>query len=190
MARLPFVDFDAISGRTGEALRSLPVDLNIFRIMAHAESNVGHMMKLGGSILSRQKLGHAYRELLILLVAKIEGAQYEWIQHRPIALKLGVSAAQISSLELNELAAPAFNDAERALLLFARQVIQNVRVDPQTFASVRSHFSDREIVEAIIVIGYYMMLSRLTEATETDIDAAAEMAVFDFANSRDPSVKA
>jgi len=43
---------------------------------------------------------------------------------------------------------------------------------------MRRHFSDQEIVEAIMAIGYYMMMTRLTEATETDLDPSAGMAVY------------
>ena len=42
---------------------------------------------------------------------------------------------------------------------------------------MRKHFSEQEVVEAIVAIGFYMMMARLTEATETDLDPAAGMAV-------------
>jgi len=42
------------------------------------------------------------------------------------------------------------------------------------------HFSHREIVEAILTIGFYMTITRLTEATEADLDPAAGMTVFNL----------
>ena len=47
------------------------------------------------------------------------------------------------------------------------------------FAVARKHFSDQEIVESIVTLGFYMMMARLTEATETDLDPAAGMQVYD-----------
>jgi len=44
---------------------------------------------------------------------------------------------------------------------------------------MRQHFSDREIVEAILAIGFCMTMARLTEAIATDLDPAAGMTVFD-----------
>jgi alkylhydroperoxidase family enzyme len=63
-------------------------------------------------------------------------------------------------------------------------VVVNVRVPDAVFAGVRQHFSDQEIVESIFTIGCYMMMARLTEATETDLDPAAGMAVFDGGKKR------
>ena len=74
--------------------------------------------------------------------------------------------------------------AERALLAFSREVVVNVRVPDAMFAAVRQHLSDQEIVESIFTIGCYMMMARLTEATETDLDAAAGMTLFDSGKKR------
>ena len=46
---------------------------------------------------------------------------------------------------------------------------------------MKSHFSEQEIVEAILAIGFYMTMARLTEATQTDLDAAAGMSIFNNA---------
>jgi alkylhydroperoxidase family enzyme len=159
------------------------VKLNIFRMMAHAETCIAPQMRLGAAILAQQALGHRSRELLILLVAGLEQGTYEWRQHVAIALGLGVPQVQIDALERADLTASVFSDSERALLAFGRQVIEDVRVDDAVFVEARRHFSPREIVEAILTIGYYMTMTRLTEATQTDLDPSAGMAVFDSAQS-------
>ena len=56
-------------------------------------------------------------------------------------------------------------------------------VEP-VFAAVREHFSGQEIVETIVAIGFYMMMARLTEATEVDLDPAAGMTVFEGGQKR------
>ena len=78
----------------------------------------------------------------------------------------------------------AFDAAERALLAFGRDVIENVRVPEPVFAGIRRHFSEQEIVETIVAIGFYMMMARLTEATETDLDPAAGMRLYDSGRPR------
>jgi alkylhydroperoxidase family enzyme len=176
---LPLIDPQATGGDIRASFDRMPVKLNIFRMMAHAEANMIPAMRFANSILHKQKLSHIDRELLILQVAHIEGGEYEWRQHVPIALGVGVAQAQIDALERGDHAAPAFGEAQRALLAFGREVVENVRVPDAVFAAVQKHFSDREIVEAIFTIGCYMMMARLTEATETDLDPAAGMSVFD-----------
>ncbi|MBI5318976.1 carboxymuconolactone decarboxylase family protein [Bradyrhizobium sp.] len=184
MARLPLIDPANTSGDIRASFDRMTVKLNIFRMMAHAEANMIPAMRFANSILHKQKLSHVNRELLILQVARIEGGEYEWRQHVPIALGVGVTQPQIDALERGDHAAAAFNEAERALLAFGREVVENVRVPASVFAGMRKHFSDQEIVESIFTIGCYMMMARLTEATETDLDPAAGMAVFDSGKKR------
>ncbi|MCP4620218.1 MAG: carboxymuconolactone decarboxylase family protein [Bradyrhizobium sp.] len=184
MARLPLIDPENTSGDIRASFDRMPVKLNIFRMMAHAEANMIPAMRFANSILHKQKLSHVNRELLILQVARIEGGEYEWNQHIPIALGVGVTQPQIDALQRGDDAAAAFNRAERALLAFSREVVENVRVGEAVFAAAQKHFSDQEIVEAIFTIGCYMMMARLTEATQTDLDPAAGMAVFEGGKKR------
>lgn len=188
MARLPLIDPDATSGDMRASFDRMPIKLNIFRMLAHAETNFIPAMRFANSILHRQKLSHVNRELLILQVAQWEGGSYEWRQHVPIALGVGVKQPQIDCIGRGNYE-QAFDAAERALLAFGREVIENVRVSDPTFAAIGKHFSEQEIVEAILVIGFYMMMARLTEATETDLDPAAGMVVYESSKRRTDSAR-
>ena len=89
LARLPLIDPETTSGDIRASFDRMPVKLNIFRMMAHAEANMIPAMRLGNSILHKQKLSAVNRELLILQAAQLEGGAYEWRQHVPIALGVG-----------------------------------------------------------------------------------------------------
>ena len=89
LARLPLIDPQATTGDIRASFDRMTVKLNIFRMMAHAEANMIPAMRFANSILHKQKLSHVNRELLILQVAHIEGGEYEWRQHVPIALGVG-----------------------------------------------------------------------------------------------------
>ena len=170
MPRLPLVDPATAAGEAGESLRSMPVRLNLFRVLAHAETCMVPQMRLGGAILSRQSLGDRERELLVLLVARLQGVAYEWAHHVPIALELGIGQAAIDALERLDLVGP-FDARDRALLAFGRQVVEQARVDDEVFAQVRPVLTDRQIMEAILAIGFYMTMARVLNVTETDLDA-------------------
>ena len=184
MARLPLIDPETTTGDIRASFDRMPLKLNIFRMMAHAEANMIPAMRLGNSILHKQKLSAVNRELLILQVAQLESGAYEWRQHVPIALGVGVTQRQIDCLERGSFGDDAFSEAERALLAFSKQVVENVRVPEPVFAEMRQHFGGQEIVETIFAIGFYMMMARLTEATETDLDPAAGMRLFDSGKKR------
>jgi alkylhydroperoxidase family enzyme len=173
MARIPYPELDKAHTKVREAYADLPAQLNVLRMMAHAERNYVPLLRLGGTILSRQKLSPKIRELAILFVASDAGARYEWIQHVPIAEQAGVTAQQIDAIERGSLEGACFDDEEKLALRFAREVVHQVRASDETLEQIQRLYSPREIVELILAIGYYMMLARLMETTGVDLEEAA-----------------
>jgi len=178
MARLPYVDPEKAPQAVRETLERLPVKLNIFRMMAHAETSFRPMMSLGMSILAQQQLGAKLRELIILRVGSLSQARYEWVQHVPIALAAGASEAQIAALERGDVEGP-FDALEHTVLRFTTEVVKQVRASDETFAALAALLSSREVVEVILTIGYYMMIARLLETTAVDMDPPAGMRIVD-----------
>ena len=173
MARLPYVDPATASPKVRETLERVPASLKIFYMMAHAETNLRPLLRLGTSILTEQKLSAALRELAILRVARLSPAEYEWIQHVPIAQAVGVTEAQVEAVRADDIAASCFNATEQLVLRFTTEVVRDVRASDAVFAEMTAHFSAREIVELIFAIGFYMTMARLMETTGLDLDAPA-----------------
>lgn len=181
MARIPYVEPETAGPDVREILEQLPVKLNVFKIMAHAETSFRPLLRLGTSILGEQQLDARLRELAILRVAKLSNAEYEWVQHVPIARLTGASDAAIEALERGEIGAPCFTELEQTLLRFTDEVVQDVGTSDATFAALSKHLSHREIVELILAIGFYMTMARLMETTRIDLDPPAGSAVLDRA---------
>ncbi|MEN8181700.1 MAG: carboxymuconolactone decarboxylase family protein [Myxococcota bacterium] len=184
MARIPYVEPENAAPAVREVLDQLPVKLNIFKVMAHAETNFRPLLRLGTSILGQQKLEARLRELAILRVAKLSDAEYEWVQHVPIAKHVGVTDAQVEALERGDLQADAFGELEQVLLRFTDEVVQEVGPSDATFAAASKHLSNREIVELVIAIGFYMTVARLMETVRIDLDPPAGTAVVDEVSRR------
>ncbi len=179
MARIPYVDPETAPEAVRETLAQSPVLLNIFKTVAHAETNFRPWLRLGASILGRQSLSSKLRELAILRIAQIEKAPYEWTQHVPIAKHTGVTDAQIEALEQGLASGECFDEVETIVLRFTDEVVDNVKASDTTFAAMAKHFSPQEIVELVLAIGFYMTVARVTETLAVDIDAPAGTAVVD-----------
>lgn len=173
-SRLPLIDVETMEGPVGDTLRGLPMRLNIIGMAAHASTCVLPQLMLGNSVMTEQTLPPLRRELLILLAARLDGAQYVWTQHRVIAEKLGATPAMVGAIDDLELSSDAFDDADQALLAFGRQVIKSGEVEDEVFERFSQHFTAQEAIEAIIAIGYYMTMNRLTLATRTPLELGAE----------------
>ena len=179
MARLPYVESATAPAAVRETLERLPVKLNIFRLMAHAETNFRPLLRLGTSILAEQQLSAKLRELAILRVARLSPAEYEWVQHVPIAKSVGATDAQIAALERGDVKAACFDPVEALVLRFTTEVVEKVGASEATFAEMQRHFSPREIVELILAIGFYMTIARLMETTKIDLDPPAGTRIVD-----------
>ena len=179
MARLPYVEPETAPAAVREILERLPVKLNIFKMMAHAESNFRPLLQLGTSILAQQQLSAKLRELAILHVAQLSPAEYEWVQHVPIAKSVGVTADQVKALEHGEIDAGCFDAEERLVLQFTSEVVRDVGASDVTFAAMAQRFTPREIVELILAIGFYMTMARLMETTRIDLEPDAGTKIID-----------
>lgn len=170
MARIPYPDLAQASPDVKDMLGRLPSPANIFNMMAHAQTCLKPVMKLGGTLLGKLELDARLRELCLLHAVKIEGGDYEWVQHVPIALDLGATQAQIDALEKGDDAAACFDAVEKAALRFTREVVVDAKASPEALAALRAHVSDRVVVELILMAGFYITLARLTETLGVEND--------------------
>jgi alkylhydroperoxidase family enzyme len=156
-----------------EVLERVPA-LNIFRMMANAGTAFRPWIRWGGVLLSDLELDPALRELAILQVARLTPhADYEWVQHVPIAKAVGVSEEQVAALERGDTGAACFSEDERGLLRFTTEVVRDARASDETFAAFSQSHSPREVVELLMVIGQYMMLARVMATTGMELDEPA-----------------
>jgi alkylhydroperoxidase family enzyme len=170
MTRIPFPDLDKASPEVREMLSRLPAPVGIFNMMAHAETVLKPLMRLGGAFLGKLELDPLLRELVICHAVNLEGGEYEWVQHAPVVLALGGTQAQVDALRAGEDQSACFDEAQKAALWLTREVVANVRASETTVAAARQHLSEREIVELILVAGFYIMLARLTETLDIPND--------------------
>ncbi len=178
MARIPYYDPDSAPAELSDALEKLPAKLNVFRMLANADTLFPSWARLGGAILGRMKLSPKLRELVILRVARISDCDYEWTQHVPIALGAGMTDAQVAALETGRDDDPCFDETERLVLRATDESTRDVRLPQATFDALLARFDRREIVEILMTAGFYRALATVLESTGVDPDppAGAEIA--------------
>ena len=170
MTRLPYADPERLPEPAREALEAMPA-LGVFRMMANAETAFRPWLRWGGVLLSDLELDPVLRELAILRVARLTPhADYEWVQHAPIARSLGASEDQVAALERDDIEAGCFSDAQRTMLRFTTEVVRDARASDATFEATKELLSARELIELMMVIGQYMMLARVMATTDLDLD--------------------
>lgn len=143
--------------------------LNLYKAAAHSPKVFLNLVRLGNSVIRRTELPPKLREIATLRVACLTGSEYEWTQHTPVALQVGLSQKQIDSITTWRNSAE-FNKEERAVLQYTDEVAQKIVVTDPTFNALREFFSEQVIVELTITIGYYGMLARLLVPLQVEVD--------------------
>lgn len=184
MARIPYPDPETLSDEAREMLGRLPAKVGIFEMIAHADTCLKPVMKLGGTILGKTRLDPLLRELCLLHAVKLEGGMYEYAQHVPVTLELGGTQAQIDAIAAGDDTAVCFNELEKAALKLTREVVVDVRASQATLDAARVHLPEREIVELILMAGFYIMLARITETLGVEEDPPIGSAVLQNVKER------
>ena len=137
--------------------------LNLDRMLLHSPPIARGWNAYLGAIRKDLSISPLLRELAICAVAKLNRADYEWIQHAPELLAAGGTQAQLDAL-LDIDTAPdntsVFTDLERLVLTLTTEMTRDVEVAPKTMIALRDHLPDREITEIVCVIAAYNMVSR------------------------------
>ena len=171
MARIPYPNLEDLPEKVRIAAEKLP-PLNIMKMFLNAPTNAIPLLSFGQSILTKQELDAHLRELAILRVAHLTGANYEWTQHVPIAKETGVTDAQVEALPQGA-DSDAFNEVEKRVLRFTDEVTQDVKASAETFAALEKDLGPRQMVELALAIGFYGMVARVMESFEVELEPTA-----------------
>lgn len=117
------------------------------------------------AIRQKCQLAGRYREMVIIRVAAINGADHEKKSHIPHALKEGVTAAQIEALA-DWQGSALFDVVDRAVLAYTDAMTRDVQVSDAVFAAARKHFGEREMMELTATVAAYNLVSRFLVALQ------------------------
>ncbi|HSN39284.1 MAG TPA: carboxymuconolactone decarboxylase family protein [Burkholderiales bacterium] len=145
--------------------------LNLYKMLLNSPPVADGWRQLFTAIRQKCELAGSYRELAILRVAIVNGAEYEYRAHVPFALKEGVTQAQIDVLDKWR-DSGLFSDAQRAVLAYTDAMTRDIHVADAVFDALRLHFDQRQLVELTATIAGYNLVSRFLEALAIDPEAA------------------
>lgn len=171
MARLPYPDetTDAEVAALVERIRAERGGkvLNLYRMLLHSPPVAQGWLNFLTAIRQQASLSGKLRELVILRIALVNRADYEYRAHTPFALREGLTQTQIDELP-NWQDSEAFDASERAVLAYADAMTMDVQVDDAVFAAAAADLSAREMTELTATIAAYNLVSRFLEAIRID----------------------
>ena len=167
VARISYPDPDAQSDELRDQLKRLG-SLNVTRMMSHAEGLMSAYSRMATELLLRGKLDPVLRELVILRVGQLCGSDYEWHQHISVARAIGTEEAKLDALQSGRF--EKLQPEELAALRVAEDIQRLGKASPENFVEAQRWFSAEQLVELVMVTGYYIMTAGFLQSFDIEIE--------------------
>lgn len=173
MARLaptPQVPVDPRAAAVFQAVADLgqPVS-HLYRTLAHAPAMLQAWTALAWPLRTECRAPRGLRELVILQVARLTGAGYEWAHHVPFALQHGVTQEQVAQLQ-DWQQATCFDELERATLAAVESLVTEGTVPQERYAALRELVDEQELVELVLTASFYVCVARVLATFDVDLE--------------------
>lgn len=166
MARVPPAPLTA---ERAEALRPyrLPngTTIPIFAVLAHSPAALGDLRRATRACLAETELPMRYREIVILRVCALTGAEPEWAVHAG----LFAEEAELGARELAATLVPAAGSAcwtpvETLLLQAVEQLCEQLTIDDDLWPRLSAVLPPRQLIELLTMSAQYHKVAMLTNA--------------------------
>ena len=134
--------------------------LNLHRVYSNAPKLARATLALAQALRDDAVVSRADKELIILRATQLARGDYQFGQHRRLAMSCGISAAQIDSLPQWR-DSNLFSDRQRAVLAFADAMASAEGVNDATFDAMKAFYSTQEIIELTMNAAYYGASSQI-----------------------------
>ena len=153
-----------------DAGRDVPM---LYRLLGKSPAMLEAWVGLAWPLRSEPTTSRALRELLIMRVAILTSASFEWQAHWPAALAAGVSKEQLQSLGAWS-RSDLFSPSEKAALRCTDEMLETGGASAAAMEDLRAHYPDSECIELILTAAFYSCVSHtlLSLGIAADPDAA------------------
>ena len=147
-----------------------PRGLNVLGTLAHHPALTRAYHTFNGHVQFGTTLSVRQRELLVLRVASVRRATYEWAQHVVLARDAGLADEEIARVAAGP-DAPGWSPLERALLRAVDELLADAMVSDQTWTTLAGELDQRQLMDLVFTVGAYEVLAMALRSFGTELDA-------------------
>ena len=145
--------------------------LNIFRTLGHHRPLFKAFLTLGSQLLGSGELPEREREIVILRVGRRARSEYEFGQHTRIGGAAGLTDAEIARLADLGTSLSEWSDDDAALVAMADELCADDVVSDATWKQLATRWNDNELLELLMLGGFYRMVSGLLNSAGVALEA-------------------
>jgi alkylhydroperoxidase family enzyme len=145
-----------------------PKGLNALGTLAQHPELTLAFHTFNGHVLFASTLAPRDRELLVLRVAALRDAEYEWAQHVVLAGDAGIDADQVA--RIGEGPAAGWSPRDRALLRAVDELVADARIGDDTWAELSAELDTHQLMDLVFTVGAYDLLAMAFRSFGVEMD--------------------
>jgi alkylhydroperoxidase family enzyme len=142
---------------------------NIFTTLGQHPRLFRAWLRYSAHLMPFGKLPRNDTELVILRVAWQCRSAYEWHQHVPIALRVGLTPEEVAGTAHSP-PVDGFTRRQQTLLEVTDELLAERALSDTTWTAVQATLRDREVIELCLLIGHYQGLASAIGALAIQIE--------------------
>lgn len=146
---------------------------NLWRLLMHNPRLMRGILSFASTMMPFGELDRRDTELCILRVGWNCRSRYEWGQHVDIGRRAGLTEAEMARIPSGP-AAPGWSAKQKALLSACDELHADRMVSAPTWQALEQYFTERLLLELLMLIGYYEGLAGVLNSVGLPLDAALE----------------
>lgn len=135
----------------------------LYQVLLNSKPIVQGWEAMLTAVRNQTSIAPAIRELVILRVAVLNKAAFEFDAHVPHAERAGLSPEKIDGVRAVDLPT-VYTDLERVVLELTDRMTRDVAVPGELMQQIQSRFGVTETVELVATVAAYNMVSRFLVA--------------------------
>jgi alkylhydroperoxidase family enzyme len=147
---------------------------NIFTTLGRHPRLFRAWLRYSARLMPFGQLPRCDTELVILRVAWRCHSAYEWHQHVPLGLRVGLTPDEIATAADGP-PASSLTDRQRALLAVSDEALADRALTDATWKAVLQSFGDRETIELCLLVGHYQGLATAIGGLGIELERAPRL---------------
>jgi alkylhydroperoxidase family enzyme len=146
-----------------------PQGLNALGLLAHHPTLTRAFNTFNGHLLFGTTLSARQRELVILRVAAVRDAGYEWAQHVVLAADAGLTPDEIDRVAAGP-DAPGWSARDGALVRAVDELVTDAVITEPTWTILAADLDERQLMDVVFTVGAYDLLAMVFRTFGVELD--------------------
>lgn len=150
-----------------------PKGRNLLGTFAHHPELIRAYHTFNGHVLFGSTLSPRQRELLVLRVAALRQADYEWAQHVVLGGDAGLTPDEIARVADGP-DAPGWTPIDGAFVRAVDELVRDATITDSTWTALAGGLDTQQLMDLVFTVGAYDLLAMVMGAFGVELDADLE----------------